>query len=235
TNLNQTVDVNAVGGFSLPDQTATVLNLGIGIANTGLNAAVGNASSSTSTTAQAASAAGATDDAVASNFGDSTTNSDGKASIATGNANSIGNDSSATTNIAQTVKTDGVNAVLPDQTVNAFDIGIGFSNSGLNLAVGNISQNTATTTQTADVTTGGDDTVASNFGEAIDPSSGSASITTGNANSVGSAAHTNIAQTADASNGGFLLSDQSATSINFGVGIANTGLNAAIGNASVQN
>jgi hypothetical protein len=235
TNVTQILDTNAAGGFALPDQEATVVNLGVGIANTGGNAAIGNASTSASDTVQGATADSANDDAVASNFGDATTNSDGSATIVTGNANSVGNDSAATTTIAQTVDTDGVNSNLSDQSATAVDFGFGVSNTGLNLAIGNVSDNAATTTQTATVTAAEGDAVASNFGEAIDPSNGSASITTGNANSIGNASHTTIAQTVnDGSAAGFSLSDQEAASVNIGVGISNTGVNGAIGNASLN-
>src|SRR5205085_6982063 len=133
----------------------------------------------------------------------------------------------------QTVDTNGVNAVLADQTVNATDFGLGFSNTGLNVAVGNASGNGATVDQDADAPSGTDDTVASNFGDSTTNSDGSASITTGNANSVGSSAHTNIAQTVDSGDaGGFVLTDQEVTSTNVGIGVANTGLNFAFGNVS---
>ncbi len=235
TNVTQTLDTNAASGFALPDQSATVVNLGVGIANTGGNIAVGNVSTSASDTAQGAEADSADDDAVASNFGDATTMSDGSASIVTGNANSIGNDSAATTTIAQTVDTDGVDSNLSDQTAVAVDLGFGVSNTGLNAAIGNVSDNAATTTQTATVTAAEGDAVASNFGEAIDPSNGSASITTGNANSIGNASHTTIDQTVnDGSAAGFSMADQEAASVNIGAGISNTGFNAAIGNASLN-
>ncbi len=237
TNVNQTVDATMNGGLALPDQEATVVNLGVGIANTGLNLAVGNASTNTADLGplgQTATVAGSTDDAVASNFGDASTTSNGDASIKSGNANSIGNDSAATTNVSQTVDANGVDSVLSDQVVVVADIGIGFSNTGLNLAVGNISTNTASTIQTATVTDATGDAVASNFGDAATNSNGSASITTGNAWSLGSSARTNIAQTVNADGDGFLLTDQSATSINLGVGIANSGVNLAIGNGSTN-
>ena len=191
---------------------------------------------STSTTTQDADVIdNADDDSVASNFADANTNSDGSASIRTGNANSIGNDSAATTTIAQTVDTNGASGNLSDQEVTSVNVGIGFSNTGLNLAVGNISTSTNTTNQTASVADSGDDAVASNFGEAITESNGSASITTGSANTIGNASHTMITQTVDdGSDAAFLLSDQSATELNLGVGIANTGLNLAVGNAAIS-
>ncbi len=236
TNVNQTVNADTDGGFALPDQTATVANIGIGIANTGLNAAIGNISTNDSTTSQDATADSSTDDAVASNFGDATTTSNGSADVNTGNANSVGNDSAATTNVAQTVDTDGVGFVLSDQTVVAVDLGIGFSNSGLNLAIGNGSTNSADVpNQSATVTTAAGDSVASNFADSTTNSDGSASITTGNANSIGSSAHSNISQTVNASDaGGFVMPDQTVTSINLGVGIANSGVNLAVGNVSTN-
>ena len=237
TNVNQTVNVDTLGGVFLPDQTAVVGNFGIGIANTGLNTAVGNASPvNAATTTQEADVLDATESAVASNFGEASTNSDGDASIWSGNANATGNDSGATTNIAQTVDANGSDVILSDQTAVSTDFGIGISNTGLNLAIGNASlNNAATTTQTATADDAGDDAVASNFGSSLSNSDGSASITTGNAIAVGSSSHTNIAQTVDANDGGLLISDQEVTGVNIGIGLANTGLNAAIGNASNAN
>ncbi|MBA2609952.1 MAG: S-layer family protein [Actinobacteria bacterium] len=236
TNVIQTVNATTNGGFALPDQDVTVNNTGVGIANTGLNTATGNDSVNSSTTSQDARVAAAGDDAVASNFGDATTTSNGSADVTTGNANAVGNDSAATTNVAQTVDTDGVNNVLSDQSVTATDNGVALANTGLNGATGNTSDNTASTRQSADIgAVTGDDTVASNFGESDTNSDGSASITTGNADAVGSSAHTNVAQTVDTgSAGGFVLTDQDVDSSNTGVGIANSGLNTATGNDSAN-
>lgn len=238
TNLAQTTDANTDGGFVLSDQVATVANIGIGIANSGLNIAAGNVSTNSAANTQEATVdvTGSSDDAVASNFGDAASNSDGSADITTGWANSVGNNSAATTNVAQTVDTNGANNVLTDQEVTAIDLGIGFSNTGLNAAIGNASTNDAAQTQTTTLTVAGDadDVVASNFGDSATNSDGSASINTGNATSLGSAGHTNIAQTVDSDADGFTLSDQAATNVNIGAGIANTGLNLAVGNVSTN-
>jgi len=235
TNVSQAVNANMTGGLVLPDQTALVINAGIGLANTGLNLAVGNLSTNTATVNQNAQATNNGDDVVASNFGDATTQSDGDASITTGNADSIGNASGASTNISQTVDTNGADMVLTDQTATSVNVGLAASNTGLNAAIGNASTSTATTTQKAQVTPAQSDAVASNFGDAATDSDGSASITTGNANSVGSEAHTNIAQSVNANGAnGFLLTDQTATDINLGAAAANTGLNLAIGNVAIS-
>ncbi len=235
TNVSQTVNANQAGGLVLPDQIAVVINAGIGIANTGLNLAVGNISLNGAAVLQLALTLNFADDSVASNFGDAKNTSNGSASIATGNANSIGNDSGATTNVSQTVDANGADNVLSDQTAVVVDFGVGVSNTGLNAAIGNASLNVAAVAQLSLVIPGFGDSVASNFGDANTNSDGSASITTGNANAVGSSAHTNIAQTVDASGSdGFLLSDQTAVSVNVGVAVANTGLNLAVGNAALS-
>ncbi len=234
TNVSQTVNANMTGGLVLPDQNALVLNAGIGIANTGLNLAVGNVSRNVAIAHQFAKATNNAGDSVASNFGDVATSSNGSGSITTGNADSIGNDSAGTTNIAQTVDTNGADMVLSDQNVATADFGVGISNTGLNIAIGNASRNETVVNQVAIVTPANGDAVASNFGDAATDSDGTASITTGNASAVGSAATTNISQTVSADGAkGFLLSDQSAISANIGLAVANTGLNLAVGNLAV--
>jgi len=235
TNVSQAVNVNSTGGLVLPDQNAFVLNFGIGIANSGLNIAVGNASVNVAAAAQIALAINNGDDIVASNFGDATTTSNGSASITTGNADSIGNASGASTNISQTVDTNGADMVLADQNATSINIGIAASNTGLNAAIGNASVNVAATGQIALAFPAQSDAVASNFGDASTNSDGSASITTGNANAVGSENHTNIAQSVNANGAnGFLLTDQTATDVNVGLAAANTGLNLAIGNVAIS-
>jgi len=237
TNISQTANADTSGGLFLPDQDATVTNAGVGIANTGLNEAVGNASPvNTAVTTQNAVVGDAAESAVAANFGEALTNSDGDATIDTGHANAIGNDSAATTNIAQTASASGSDLVLSDQTVDVTDNGVGIANTGLNQATGNEStSNEAAVDQTATADDAGDDAVASNFGSSLNNSNGSADITTGNAHAVGSSSHTDIAQTIDAHGGGLLVSDQEVNATNSGVGIANTGVNDAIGNTSTAN
>jgi len=235
TNVSQAVNANMTGGLVLPDQNALVINAGIGIANTGLNVAVGNASQNLAAVLQLALAVDLGDDNVASNFGDASTTSNGSASITTGNADSIGNKSSASTNVSQSVDTNGADMVLADQNVVAVDFGVAASNTGLNVAVGNASQNAAATVQIGVVLPARGDAVASNFGDASTESGGDASITTGNANAVGSEAHTNIAQSVHANGAnGFLLTNQSAISANVGIAAANTGGNIAVGNAALS-
>jgi hypothetical protein len=233
TNVSQTVDANLTGGLVLPDQTATVNNTGIGIANTGLNVAVGNLARTNAAVVQAAATSDNSDDTVASNFGDVANSSNGSAAITSGNADSIGNASGASTNVAQTVDTNGADMVLSDQVARSNNTGIAASNTGLNAAVGNASTTASAVVQAAAVSPATGDAVASNFGDASSNSNGDASITTGNASAVGSEARTNVAQTvnADGANG-FVLSDQRAVADNFGVGVANTGLNLAVGNAA---
>jgi hypothetical protein len=234
TNVSQTVNAKMTGGLVLPDQNVSVVNAGIGVANTGLNIAVGNVSHNVAIAHQFAKAVQNSDDSVASNFGDVATSSNGSGDINTGNADSIGNDSAGTTNIAQTVDTEGADSVLSDQNVETVDFGVGISNTGLNLAIGNASRNETVVNQVAIVNPANGDAVASNFGDAATDSDGDASITTGNASAVGSAATTNISQTVSADGAkGFLLSDQTAVSANVGIGVANTGLNLAVGNLAV--
>jgi len=233
TNVAQTIDANMDGGFVLPDQLALVINAGIGVSNTGLNLAVGNVSENEADVEQFAFTLSEAEDIVASNFGDASNESNGSADITTGNADSVGNSSAATTNVAQVVDTNGAQNVLSDQTALVIDFGVGISNTGLNLAIGNASDNDADLDQDALVIDADGDAVASNFGEAGNESDGDASITTGNASAIGTKSHTNIAQVVNANGAdGFVLSDQTAIVANIGIGLANTGLNLAIGNAS---
>src|SRR5205085_5697279 len=145
--INQTYDgsFSGLGVVVLVDQTATVNNVGIGIANTGGNAAVGNGSTNGATNDQTSTATGGLGDTVASNNGTATTNSGGSAGIITGDANAVGN--AATNNISQVVNVNANGSlgsiVLVDQSADVNNVGISIANTGLNLAVGNLSDSTA--------------------------------------------------------------------------------------------
>jgi len=74
--------------------------------------------------------------------------------------------------------------------------------------------------------------VAANDGTASNHSDGTASITTGAAHAVGNSATTTVAQTSGgalASQGAVYIVERSSV-VNAGLGAANTGLNAAVGN-----
>jgi hypothetical protein len=227
------------GAFVSSDQDATTTNVGVGVANTGGNAAVGNASTNSATSDQTASATGgggAGNDTVAVNDSNTSNNSNGSATIVTGHANAVGND--ATNNTQQVAKADdaaGAPFVLADQDVTTTNIGVGVANTGLNVAAGNLSDNTSDVDQHATANGGGGDAVAVNTGTASNNSNGTATIITGNATAVGNQALNNAVQVVDADGASsFVLADQSVDTLNAGFGIANSGINFAFGNLSTN-
>lgn len=222
------------GAITVADQDATTVNVGIGVANTGGNAAVGNASTNDATATQDADAtAGGTGDAVAVNTANVSNNSNGTASIVTGNANATGNQ--ATNNTQQVLNADdNGGAVIVDQTNNTTNVGIGVANTGLNLAAGNLSGNSVTVDQDADASSTGGDAVAVNDANVSNFSNGNASIITGNANAVGNNAINNSIQVLDAGDSDLVVADQTLNNFNFGLGFANTGLNFGFGNLSTN-
>ncbi len=237
TVVNQTSDTNIAGtGFALVDQALTVANLGASIANSGLNVAVGNASQNNANNTQVARIAEAgagnlnVEDAVAANNATQWNQSDGSASITTGNAHGTGNRSSTFANqTADNDITKGWNLV--DQGGLIVNLGLGVSNSGLNIALGNGSQNTNNGPQTARIREAGagnlnidGDAAASNTQDLSNKSDGRASIETGC-----SCADGNIATTHLNADG-----DGDIALFNVGVGVSNSGLNIAVGNASTN-
>jgi hypothetical protein len=181
------------GGISVSNQSARVTNAGFAIANTGGNVAVGNASRNRARNSQTAVAVG--DDAVASNIGGASNWSDGSAAIVTGSAPAVGNDSSThITQVDLAGHTHG-GVSLSDQDADVVNLGFAAANSGLNLAVGNVSRNRARNSQDAIVVGLDDDlAVASNVGGASNSSDGSAVIVTGPALAVGNLARNCVLQ-----------------------------------------
>ena len=209
-------------GLVVTDQDADVTNAGLGVGNSGLNAAVGNASQNTALNGQLAIGA------IASNAGSAGNVSDGSASISTGDATGVGNESSTTIGQAASGgKGAGLAVIIQDADVD--NVGIGLANSGGNLALGNISDNLAVNLQ------GAFGLVASNAGSATNASNGGASIKTGNATGVGNRSTTTIGQGAAVDPVGLAVVIQSAPVLNAGLGLANSGLNAGLGNGSLNN
>jgi hypothetical protein len=135
--------------------------------------------------------------------------------------------------------------VIIGQDAEVANLGLGLANSGLNLAVGNSSENGAAVDQATgwhpvreleiSSVSGGGGGVLQLTGTASNTSSGTASITTGAATATGNSAATTIGQSgasAAAAGSGIAIVEQHAEVENAGVGIANSGLNLAIGNAS---
>jgi hypothetical protein len=210
---------------TISSQSAPVVNAGVGVANSGGNVAVGNASTNVAGCAQGAVGG------LANNSCDAGGSSNGTASITTGSATATGNASS--TNVAQSVSGDDDpgSLTVATQAAPVVNAGAGVANSGLNAAVGNDSTNIDGCAQ------GAAGAIASNSCDAGGSSNGTASITTGNATAQGNVSSTSIAQGVSGGDGtgaGLAVVGQFAPVVNAGVGVANSGLNAAVGNDSTN-
>jgi hypothetical protein len=255
---HQTSEVTDLG-LVVNTQVGGVANLGAGIANSGLNAAVGNASGAISPTLGTgiSNTAAASQNAlfvskaatptspltvvgpvVAANDGEATNSSDGTACVCTGNAVASGNISS-TTLVQDLNTTVGTGTVVMTEAGGVLNAGLGVANSGLNLALGNISQNTATATQTntanAGLPSGGTvgPQVVHSGGGADNTSDGTGKVGTGNASATGNESTTDFVQAAAVSSD-FAVAALAGGTTNTGLGLANAGLNLGVGNASVN-
>jgi hypothetical protein len=248
TTIGQTIDPT---GLIIPVQVSDVVNLGVAVANSGGNSAVGNDSDNFARTRQDAEVgSGSTGTTsivagtlVGSNNGEASNSSDGTATIKTGAAAATGNNSDTTIDQASTGNVDGMGFIVNTQVAGVANVGLGVSNSGVNTATGNVSTNEARLRQNADIgsNNGANNTnilagiiTASNSGTASNSSDGSASVTTGAATSTGNRSATQIGQdeSGDISGFGGVINTQAAGVLNAGVGIANSGGNAAVANAS---
>jgi LPXTG-motif cell wall-anchored protein len=257
-SLHQSSEVRDMG-IDVSTQVGGVANVGAGVANTGLNAAIGNASgaiapgggpgtpNSASATQSAQFESVLADPAspvtvlgplTAANDGQVSNASDGDACVCTGNAVASGNVS--TTNLIQDLDTSvGTGAIVLTEAGGVLNAGLGLANTGLNAALGNISQNDATATQTNTVTTGiapgdvvGPQTVHSGGG-ASNASNGTGKVGTGNARATGNESTTNFVQAA-AADSDLAVATLSGGTSNTGLGLANSGLNLGVGNASTN-
>ncbi len=241
-------------GLVLNTQTAVVGNVGLGVANSGLNAAAGNVSQNDTLATQVASvgsnnpvggvgiAAGILTD---TNSGSADSTSDGTASIVTGDSRATGNTSKTTIGQAETASVNGLGAVINTQVAPVLNAGLGIANSGGNLAVGNDSNNRSNLDQTANVGSGnnpGPTTIlagsitAANSGQASNTSDGTANIATGKADATGNSSSTDLSQKTDGNVDGLglVLNTQVAPVVNVGLGVANSGGNIAFGNVSTN-
>jgi hypothetical protein len=260
TTVSQDPDSAVDGmGIVIGTQVAGVANVGIGVANSGLNAAVGNASGVPATpnsaaatqTAQVASADTTTPVAIAALGPVVATNSlsvgnssDGTALVGTGDATAAGNTSSTTIDQSLGGRASGGGVVLGTQAGGVANLGLGVANSGANAAVGNASTNTATAVGTSSVASGTGTpasfaalgpVVASNQQHADNASDGEACVCTGNATASGNVSQTTLDQDLDQSTaGGLVLLTESGGVLNAGIGVANSGLNLALGNISTN-
>ena len=246
---HQNSDVKDMG-LIVGTQVGGVANVGVGIANSGLNEATGNESTNRSSATQDAefASSNATPAVVAvvtvvgplaaNNSGQSTNTSDGEACVCTGNAVASGNISS-TTLVQDLDLSVGSGAVVLTETGGVLNAGVGIANSGLNRAIGNESDNTATSTQTSTINNGLLTTplvttqVAHNGGGANNTSTGSGRVGSGNAKATGNESTTNFVQAA-AVDSDFAVADLTGGTTNTGFGLANSGLNLGIGNDSTN-
>ncbi len=225
-------------------------NVGVGIANSGVNLAVGNASANQARITgddgfqSADIASGEADPAeflalgpvTAANSGEASNSSDGEACVCTGDAVASGNVSSTTLTQDLDLSTGG-GLVIVTETGGVLNAGVGLANSGLNLAIGNISNNIATTQQDSTI----NDALlpialaqtANNGGTASNNCDGAGKVATGNAKGTGNLSTTNFAQAADVDSA-LAVSSITGGTTNAGLGLANAGLNLGIGNASTN-
>jgi hypothetical protein len=173
TTMVQDLDLTTASGVVVVTEVGGVLNAGLGLANTGVNGAIGNTSSNLVEVSQVS----AIDDGLlepvdgpqtAANTADHANASDGSGHVGSGNASGTGNQSTTTFAQAATVDSDLAVSTLTGGTAN---VGAGLANSGLNQATGNASTNAAELVQTADGSG-----LVSNQGAAINASDGTSII-----------------------------------------------------------
>jgi hypothetical protein len=221
THVEQKHDSDGGPGLVVAVQDSDVTNAGIGLANTGGNVAVANASTNVAATGQVAVGL------IASNSAETSNESDGHVGIKTGDATATGNKS--TTGVLQEMHADpnaGLAVVWQDSEVN--NLGFGAANSGGNIALGNVSTNVGLTGQLAV------GLLASNSASTKNHSDGSVYVETGDATATGNKSTTDIEQSADVDPAGFAIVVQNAPVLNAGIGLANTGGNVDVANGSVN-
>jgi hypothetical protein len=201
--VNATVSEN---GRVTVVQVAVIVNIGIGIAGSGRNFAVEAAV--VTPTASVAMVIGQGETAAGAGGTGPT-----PATIDTGRANATGN--TGTTSVKQSIKLTGDD--VADQLASVLNIGVGVANSGLNFALASVSTNNGGGPQSATFVTMG----------------GGPSISAGPAAALGNRSTSTVFQivTVSASGDGSLLVVQRAIIVNFGLALANSGLNAAGGRA----
>jgi hypothetical protein len=238
TTLDQSAN-GSLGGILVVNQVGGVVNAGVALAQSGGNDATGNSSTNEAGVLQTAD----TTQGLASNSGSARNQSDGLATIWTGTASAVGNDSDTKVTQSSTGDAGGDGPgglVLVPQAGVVVNAGLAVASSGDNEATGNSSTNTAHVEQSALVgvdNLGGQDIdalgiLASNSGEAATDSDGTAEIATGAAHASGNESRTTLSQTSETGVDGLglVMQPQVAAVGNVGVGAASTGDNTATGN-----
>ena len=249
TSVSQVVNGSvggSLGGIAVVDSNATVNNRGLALARSGGNVAIGNNSANLAVNRQSLGARGPP--SIRNNDAPVSNNSEGNASVITGNSTATGN--SSATNITQQVNITmaGSGFVISNQRANITNVGRSSAISGDNRATGNNSRNLAANCQLINATacfngrggatvgrpTRGTNNVVANFGAATNNSNGWAGVDTGNSTASGNTSNDTVVQTTSATFGGtgFVIAEPVAVIINRGDARAVSGGNTATGNAS---
>ena len=223
TNVTQSAATGGNGpGPDVVVQRAGVVNAGAAAANSGGNSATGNDSFNLAVNDQEANGLVASNAAAGGG-----NNSNGTASVTTGPATAVGNQS--TTTITQAADTGdgalGIDVVV--QPVAVVNVGVAAANSGFNAATGNDSFNLAFNSQDA---TG---LIASNAATGGgNHSDGHATVLTGAATAIGNDSITLVDQAANTGHHalGLDIVYQPAFILNAGFALANSGFNFPTGN-----
>jgi hypothetical protein len=200
--INATVTQN---GKVVVVQVAVIVNIGIGLAGSGGNVADTESMSPPKPISSVAMIVGS--EAAGAGTGPT------PVSIGTGNASSTGN--SGSTKVTQSIVLTGND--VAQQLAAVLNLGVGVANSGLNFALAAVSGNNSGSPSSVTFVTAG----------------APSSITAGSASALGNRSTSAVFQvvTVSASGNGSLLVIQRAVIVNFGLALANTGLNVAGGGA----
>jgi hypothetical protein len=234
-SISQKALVKAVGTGEIEIiQIALVVNLGVGVANTGANTATGLDAVNVIGIGQGAAAGPGGAGGVSTNGLTAANDASGAGAITTGNATAVGNANDVRVVQAANVAA-GTGIVASGQATDITSLGVAFGNTGLNIVIGNTVVQLILVDQAAGGG-GGSAASATNQATATNAATGMAGITTGTAAATGLASSTAIDQVAmaDAGDGGFVSILQRALVLNLGLALANTGMNDAVGNQSVN-
>ena len=221
THLSQDADAEVDGfGAVVTTQVAPVLNAGSAAANTGNNNATGNTSDQATTVNQLVARAASNNSGaatfvapaiLASHSASVTDASDGTASIRTGDARAVGNQSSTAVSQDADGSIDGAGLAVQTQVAPVVSYGTATANTGVNTAIGNAAQGPNDPLQqsvgAASLTAGGDPITvvaagpiaATNQAEVDHTSDGTVEIRTGAAEARGNVSDTELAQVDPAS------------------------------------
>ena len=234
--ISQKALVKAVGTGEIEIiQIALVVNLGVAVANTGGNDATGLDAVNVIGIGQGAAAGSGGTGGLATNGLTAANDATGAGAISTGDAVAVGNANDVRVVQAADVAAGG-GIVASGQATDIASLGVAFGNTGLNIVIGNTVLQLILVDQSALGGGGGSAASASNQATATNAATGLAGITTGAASATGNASSTAIDQlaSADAGDGGFVSILQRALVLNLGIALANSGMNTAVGNQSVN-